>query len=231
MLDRRIGAGTITRAEVEPAAALLAAFYAHGVRARIDPAGYLRHLGRGIRADRNELVKEAYRLPAGDVVHVADQQLRYLRSAKGTLEGRVTSGRVIEGHGDLRPEHVCLTDPPAVIDCLEFSRELRMLDPLDELTFLGLECARLGAPEVGGWFMDAYRRASGDEPPADVLGFYLRFRALRRAKVAVWHLRDDGIRVDHVNAWIDRARWYVEAAVASLRSGSEGLGVTARRAR
>jgi aminoglycoside phosphotransferase family enzyme len=91
-----------------------------------------------------------------------------------------------------------------------------MLDPLDELTFLGLECERLGAPEVGGWFMDAYRLAARDDPPAELPGFYLRFRALRRAKVAVWHLRDDGIRMDHADKWIGRAKWYVEAAVASL---------------
>jgi aminoglycoside phosphotransferase family enzyme len=222
MLDRRILAGTIAREEVEPVATLVASFYAHGVRARIDAAGYLRHLRRSIRADREELVKATYGLPTSDVVRVADAQLSYVRRAKSTLEGRVASGRVIEGHGDLRPEHVCLTDPPAVIDCLEFSQDLRMLDPLDELTFLGLECERLGAPEVGGWFMDAYRRATRDDAPPDLLGFYLRFRALRRAKVAVWHLRDDGIRLDDADKWIGRGRWYLRAAVASL----EAAGVT-----
>jgi aminoglycoside phosphotransferase family enzyme len=222
MLDRRIAAGTITRPEVEPAAALLAAFYARAVRARIDATGYLRHLRRSVRADREELVKETYGLPAGDIARVADAQLRYVRRARSTLEGRVSSGRVVEGHGDLRPEHLCLTDPPAVIDCLEFSRDLRMLDPLDELTFLGLECERLGAPEVGQWFMDAYLRATRDEAPAELIGFYLRLRALRRAKVAVWHLRDDGIRLDDADKWIGRAKWYLRAAVASLEAANLG---------
>jgi aminoglycoside phosphotransferase family enzyme len=192
----------------------LAEFYAHAVPARVDAVGYLRHLRRGIRADREELVKEKYALPAEDILRVADEQLRYASRARRTLEERVTRGRVVEGHGDLRPEHICLTDPPVVIDCLEFSRDLRMLDPLDELTFLGLECARLGAPEIGGWFMDAYRRATHDEAPAELQRFYLRFRALRRAKVAVWHLRDDDI--DDADKWVGRAKWYVQAAVASL---------------
>jgi aminoglycoside phosphotransferase family enzyme len=214
MLDRRIALGTVTRRDVEPAAALLASFYTKAIPARVDAAGYLRHLRRGIRADREELVKEAYGLRADDVLRVAEEQLRYVRQATSTLEERVSAGRVVEGHGDLRPEHICLTDPPVVIDCLEFSRDLRMLDPLDELTFLGLECARLGAPQVGKWFMEAYRRSARDEPPAGLLSFYLRFRALRRAKVAVWHLRDDGI--DDVDKWVDRAKWYLEAAVASL---------------
>jgi aminoglycoside phosphotransferase family enzyme len=181
MLDRRIALGTVTRAEVEPAAALLASFYAKAVPARVDAAGYLRHLRRGIRADRDELTKEMYGLPADDVLRVAEEQLRYTRQNRDTVADRVSSGRVVEGHGDLRPEHICLTEPPVVIDCLEFSRDLRMLDPLDELGFLALECARLGAPAVGEWFMDVYRRATGDAPPADLLRFYRRFRALRRA--------------------------------------------------
>jgi aminoglycoside phosphotransferase family enzyme len=214
MLDRRIALGGLTRAEVEPAAELLASFYANAVPARVGAASYLRHLRRGIRADREELVKERYGLPREDILRVTDEQLGYVRRARRTLERRVSAGRVVEGHGDLRPEHICLVDPPVVIDCLEFSRDLRMLDPLDELTFLGLECVRLGAPEIGGWFMDAYRRAARDEPTTELLRFYLRFRALRRAKVAVWHLRDDGI--DDADKWIDRAKWYLEAAVASL---------------
>jgi aminoglycoside phosphotransferase family enzyme len=225
MLDCRIGLGPVTRAEVEPVAALLGSFYANAVPARVDAAGYLRHLRRGIRADREELVRKTYGLPAVDILRVAEEQLRLVRRAKSMLEQRVASGRVVEGHGDLRPEHICLTDPPVVIDCLEFSHDLRMLDPLDELTFLGLECERLGAPEVGAWFMDAYRRAARDEPPPELLGFYLRFRALRRAKVAVWHLRDHGR--DDKGKWIDRARWYVDAAVASLMDGRADR-VTAR---
>jgi aminoglycoside phosphotransferase family enzyme len=222
MLDHRIARDSITREEVEPAAALLARFYANAIPAQVDPAAYLRHLRRGIRADREELTKPVYHLPTEEILRVAEEQRRYMRSSRRTLEERVAGGRVVEGHGDLRPEHICLTDPPVVIDCLEFSRDLRMLDPLDELTFLGLECERLGAPQVGGWFLEAYRRAAHDEHPAELLGFYLRFRALRRAKVAVWHLRDDGIRIDHANKWIDRAKWYVNAAVGSLTAGKGG---------
>jgi aminoglycoside phosphotransferase family enzyme len=213
MLDRLIARGTITREEVEPAAAHLASFYAKAVPARIDASGYLRHLRRGIRADRDELIRKVYGLPGGDVLRVAEEQLRYVTEARRTLEKRVTEGRVVEGHGDLRPEHICLTDPPAVIDCLEFSRDLRMLDPLDELSFLALECTRLGAPDVGEWFIEAYRRTTGDDAPRGLLRFYRRFRALRRAKVAIWHLRDPGM--DNDRKWRERARWYVAAAIGS----------------
>ena len=31
-------------------------------------------------------------------------------------------GRVVDGHGDLRPEHICFCEPIAIFDCLEFNR-------------------------------------------------------------------------------------------------------------
>ena len=61
----------------------------------------------------------------------------------------VTAGRIIDGHGDLRPEHICLTARPVVFDCLEFDPRLRLLDVADELSFLAMECDRLGAGAVG----------------------------------------------------------------------------------
>lgn len=215
-LEQLILRGPVTAEIVEPAGALLAAFYATAVPAPVDAAGYLQHLREGIEADRDELVRDGYQLPAADILRVADAQLRYLEEAEGMLTARVTAGRVVEGHGDLRPEHVFLTDPPAIIDCLEFSRDLRILDPLDELSFLSLECERLGAAEVGGWFLGAYLAATRDESPAELLAFYRRFRALRRAKVAVWHVRDH--EIDDEERWRGRARWYIAAAVACLPS-------------
>jgi aminoglycoside phosphotransferase family enzyme len=212
MLDRRIEDDRLERADVEAAATLLADFYASAVPAPVDGAGYVDHLRRGVEADREELVKPTYGLCGDDIRRIADEQLRYMDEHGDALETRVSTGHVVEGHGDLRPEHICLTDPPAVIDCLEFSRDLRILDPLDELSFLALECTRLGAPDVGGWFLDVYAKVSGDEPEPHILRFYRRFRALRRAKVAVWHLRD--VELDGADRWRERAAWYVASAVS-----------------
>lgn len=55
-------------------------------------------------------------------------------ASRGAIGDRVRAGRILDGHGDLRPEHVALIDPPAVFDCLEFSAELRQIDVVDELS-------------------------------------------------------------------------------------------------
>jgi aminoglycoside phosphotransferase family enzyme len=144
------------------------------------------------------------------VVAIADAQLAALVRHRELFDRRVAEGRIVEGHGDLRPEHICLTPVPAIIDCLEFSRDLRLLDPADELSFLGLECERLGRPEVGRWFLASYTEVTGDDPPPPLLRFHRTYRALRRAKIAVWHLRDPGVR-DH-DRWRERALRYLELA-------------------
>ena len=102
----------------------------------------------------------------------------------------VREGRIVEGHGDLRPEHIYLSAEPAVVDCLEFCRELRELDPLDDLAFLALECELLGQPDVGRWFLEIYERLTSDRLCWPLVRFYRGYRILRRAKIAAWHLED-----------------------------------------
>ncbi len=71
---------------------------------------------------------------ASDSVAVLDSQAML-------FDQRVHAGRVIEAHGDLRPEHICLEPDPQIIDCLEFSLDFRLLDSADELAFLSRSSA------------------------------------------------------------------------------------------
>jgi aminoglycoside phosphotransferase family enzyme len=102
----------------------------------------------------------------------------------------VAAGRVVEGHGDLRPEHVCLLEPPVVFDRLEFNREFRLVDAADELASLAMECERLGAPIVGVELFEHYRDATGDRPPDGLRNFYAAYRACLRARLAILHTRE-----------------------------------------
>src|SRR5690606_29746343 len=109
-----------------------------------------------------------------------------------------------------RPEHVYLLPEVTVTDCLEFDRELRVIDPADELGYLALECERLGETSVHGWLFAAYSEATGDYPPDDLISFYKACRGLQRAKLAIWHL-DEPDCADR-GRWHGRARDYLELA-------------------
>jgi len=210
MLEARIEQGGLSSAEVEPAARHLARFYARAEPVAIAPETYRRRLVEGTNHDRRELVAPEAGPDRNRVEAVAAAQLRFLERRRDLFDARVAEGRIVEGHGDLRPEHICLTREPAIIDCLEFSWELRIADPADELAFLALECERLGRAEPGAWFLEVYRRETGDDPPEPLLRFHRTFRCLRRAVIAIWHLRDE--EVADPDKWIRRAGRYLELA-------------------
>lgn len=204
MLDRAIEDGTATEEDVDRAARLLAGFYRDARPVEITPAEYRERFRRDLEEIRRELSLFDLRLPAGRLEGVVGALLRFVEERGWKLDRRVEAGRILEAHGDLRPEHVCLTPEPVVIDCLEFNRGFRLLDPADELAFLTLECERLGAAWVGERFVEVYRSVTGDRPPPDLFRFYQGFRAALRAKLAAWHTRDDQRR--------NGAEWLAEAA-------------------
>jgi aminoglycoside phosphotransferase family enzyme len=206
MLDRKIADGTLRPGEHRGVAALLARFYRDASPVPTDGDRHREGLVAELLSARHELVDPRHGLPAADIDAAADAVLRVLGGSSDPVGRRVREGRVVEGHGDLRPEHVALGPVPAVIDCLEFSRDLRILDPADELAYLGLECERLGAPLLRAAFMDEYARLTGDRPPLRLVEAYAVLRALVRAKLAVWHAREPE---DHAERWLRRAADYV----------------------
>jgi aminoglycoside phosphotransferase family enzyme len=125
------------------------------------------------------------------------------------LGNRALEGRVVECHGDLRPEHICLA-PVCVIDSLEFSRELRVLDPAEELAFLRLECEVAGAPDVAEQMIDAYKQRSCDRFADRLLDCYQSRRALVRAKILAWHILDPAVA--SLPPWTQKAQAYVVLA-------------------
>jgi aminoglycoside phosphotransferase family enzyme len=126
------------------------------------------------------------------------------------LEDRVKHGRIVEGHGDLRPEHICLSYPPVIIDCLEFSRAFRLVDPFDELTFLALECERLDAAWIGERLIERCADGLRDQPLPRLLEFYWTYRACLRARLALAHLLEPDPREPW--KWVPLANRYLELA-------------------
>ncbi|HKU44637.1 MAG TPA: phosphotransferase [Polyangiales bacterium] len=208
MLDARIEQGTVRPAEIDRLADTLIRFYAGVERAPEPGAAYGERLGRDIDAKRAALEHAHYAL-ANDEIHAAASALERWHAAHGALlEARGAS--VVEAHGDLRPEHVCLEAEPVVIDCLEFDRSLRLLDPLSELSFLALECRRLGAPWIGQRVLERYLQQTALTSQHELLAFYQGYHALVRATVAIWHLDDDGL--DHKARFRARAASYLRLA-------------------
>lgn len=210
MLDGLIGEDRLEAGDVERVGRHLGRFYRSQTPLPLDPGGYVLMLRRTIDGDGAALAAAPELADAERLAAALRRQREFLHRRGALLADRAAAGRVIEGHGDLRPEHVCCLEPPVIFDCLEFSRELRVLDVVDELAYLGLECARLGRPDVLEGLLAGYAACCDDDPSPGLIAFYQRYRALVRAKLALWHLLD--LPQDRPAQWQTRLATYLSLA-------------------
>lgn len=212
MMDQRILAQQLSRDDADAVGETLARFYAGLPAEPLDAARYLACIEQRIEEDATAVMHPWQTLSAVAITAMFERQLRYLARRRPLFEARIHEGRVVEGHGDLRPEHVCLEGTPRVIDCLEFNRELRIVDPVEELAFLSLECERIGAAWVEPALFAAYARICGDAAAPDLIAFHKARRACIRARLCTWHVTEPGPRgVEH---WLQRTRDYLGLAAS-----------------
>jgi len=210
MLDAAIRDNTLRSRDVDRIAELLIGFYRGSPPVSVRPIDYRQRFEEDIRANRRELGRSHFGLGAARVDRLTRAQLAFLRNNGAMLGRRASSGKIIDAHGDLRPEHICLRDRPAIIDCLEFNRRFRLLDPVDELSYLAMECERLGAAAIGEAILHRYFETTADAVATGLTWFYRAFRACLRAKIAIWHIADHGLR--DIERWRRRADDYLDLA-------------------
>ncbi len=100
------------------------------------------------------------------------------------IEQRAVQGYVREGHGDLHAANICMTDPVAVYDCIEFCRRFRVADVAADLAFLLMDLDFRNRRDLGGIFLDSYQRQVCDPGLVRLLPLYKTYRALVRGKVS-----------------------------------------------
>lgn len=211
-LDVAIARGEVDEDRLHTALERITAFYLESPPVATPPGEYRRRIEQEIAADREVLVLATHRVPLALTERVVEAQRAFVRDRGELIERR--AAHLIEGHGDLRPEHIYLLSDPVIVDRLEFNRGLRTLDPVGELAFLAMECERLGAPSLGAMALDVYARRTGDRPPTPLVAFYRSRSACVRARLAIWHLDAPNAAVG--SPWLDRAAHYLELAARDL---------------
>ena len=211
MLDALLARGAASEDALARVVRLLAAFYARESAAIRDGAALGARLRRQVEANHQALQTLEPEASAA----LRDAQLAFLDARRDWIDSRAEGGCIVEAHGDLRPEHILADDPPAVIDCLEFDRNLRILDRAEELAFLELECGRLGHALQGRWLLEACLGQLGDRIAVPMLQFYRSHRAATRGKLYAWRsLEADGGSPDD---WRAKARGYLAGALEDAR--------------
>ena len=207
MLPYALGTGAATPGDGDALGDVLAGFYRSAARTAWNAPEYRRRMRALVEMYAGEL---ASYLPRERIATIARGLLAQIERCDDALGQRIAGDRVIDAHGDLRPEHVCLESPPVVIDPLEFDDDLRTLDAASELAFFTMECERLGA----SWFADRvvarYAQLTGDRAPPELVAIYRGQHALARALIAMRRTADSAPPV-HAR-WRRKAEHYLEQA-------------------
>ena len=176
-----IGRGALRDDHVRAVARRLAEFHAQA--AALAPSDPLGDLKRTRDHNARELLALADDATARRILAADRFTNAFLVAHRRELEARAAAGRIRDGHGDLRAEHVVLEDPLSIVDRLEFDARLREIDVADDLAFLVMDLERLGAAEGAALLVAAYREAGGDPGGGALIAFHAAYRALVRAKV------------------------------------------------
>jgi uncharacterized protein len=212
MLDCAIERSNVGSEDLRAVATLLTKFFDSAPTRPAARAVYVTRLEQRILRDLHELSAPELGLDSAVVARVVAKQHKFV-SRNGDLLG-ARGACLIDGHGDLRPEHAFLGDraqSACVIDCLEFDSDLRWLDPAEEVARLAVECRYLGGGRVARELVALYRATSHLAPSRRLLDFYMSLGALNRAKLAAWHLHDPQFAARALH-WQVCAGSYLEAA-------------------
>jgi len=186
--------GDLTREQVAATAQRIAAFHASAERP--PPEDWSALVAQTWRVNVEELERAAGRWVAPERIAAARRFAESTaRRRAGELDRRAAAGLVVDGHGDLRAEHVLLGGPQVtIVDRLEFDWRLRRVDVADDLAFLVMDLSALGAEWAADALVDAYREAGGDPGDPGLIAAFAWYRAQVRAKVGL--LRADQLPAD-----------------------------------
>ena len=112
----------------------------------------------------------------------------YLNHRTQLFNKRVAEGKIKDCHGDLHLEHICITEPIRIFDCIEFNDRFRYSDTAADIAFLAMDLDFHGRRDLSETLMNAYIRYSEDEGARDLLNFYKVYRAYVRGKVISFRL-------------------------------------------
>ncbi len=160
-----------------------------------------------------------------------DRVHRRLREA---FQQRKEEGFIRDCHGDLHLANMALVDGRlSIFDRLEFDERLRWIDLMSDVAFVVMDLDYRQAEALGWHFLNGYLEQTGDYQGLLVLPYYLVYRALVRAKVALirstqvtdlTEARNSALK--QFSAFLELARHYTERRrpILLLMHGLSGSG-------
>ena len=224
LMKSRFNNGALGNDDIEKIAKTIAEFHSRAERSReIDRFGELDTVK--FNTDENFLQTEKYigsSIIKEQFRALQDWTAEFYENNAEIFPARINAGHVRDCHGDLHMEHVCLTEPIIIFDCIEFNDRFRYSDTANDLAFLMMDLDYHGGAELAQVLYDAYVRFSSEaENEAEfrqVVNFYKVYRAYVRGKVNSFRLDDPNISSSDKEQAAGVAQNYFKLAESYIRS-------------
>jgi hypothetical protein len=227
-LHRRAEDGDLSEADIDAVVETLVAFYDERETAPgIAEQGWVDHL----RVNTNENFEQTEDhvgelIPRASYAVLQDYTDRFYDAHAALLNRRRTGGHFVDGHGDLRLEHIHRSERGVCIyDCIEFNDRFRHLDVASDVAFLAMDLDGHGERALSRYFVQKMAEQLNDPELRDMVPFYKTYRAYVRGKVEGMRAQEDEVPPEERDASADRARQHYQWALRYAVAGSRPMAV------
>jgi hypothetical protein len=217
LLKTRFKKNTVTTEDIQRIGRAIAGFHKNSKRSEeIDEFGKIEN----IRFNTDENFEQTMDFIGDSITKEQYQRLKkwtdsFYNRHKELFTQRIKNGKIRDCHGDLHMEHICLTDPIIIFDCIEFNDRFRYSDILSEIAFLLMDLEFNNGKKLAEQLCETYLSHAGeklDNDIYDLIKFYKVYRAYVRGKVTSFILKDSSVSDDKKNEARTTAQQYFTLA-------------------
>jgi len=129
------------------------------------------------------------------------------------VAARRAGGLVRECHGDLHLANITVfNDKVTVFDCIEFNEPFRWIDVMNDLAFLLMDLESRGEQALANLVLNTYLEYRGDFEGLTLLPLYKAYRAMVRAKIALFTMGNPSLNEQEREELMQRYRSYAQLA-------------------
>lgn len=198
LMKTRFRKGTVTSEDIKRIGEAIAAFHKISVQSeKINEYGNI----KSIKLNTDENFQQTAEFVDDSVSKEQYYDLKnwtedFYKKHQELFMQRIKIGKIRDCHGDLHMEHICLTDPIIIFDCIEFNDRFRYIDTLSDISFLLMDLEFNDGKKLSEQLSKVYLSHAGEEDTdliRHLINFYKVYRAYVRGKVTSFILKDTAV--------------------------------------